>query len=80
MTWYFWVWGALSCLALLALTAGLVVLIIYLVRKDHEIVADLRWEIRQLEQQLDLQRGRANKFKAQLEVERGRNEFGPIHP
>lgn len=87
MTWYLWVWGAISSVAGLALVVGVVVVIV-MTRKDTD--KRERWRI-----ELDEEKERSRYWRAEfeavsakktklhrkvLELESKLNEFGHISP
>lgn len=83
MPWYFWVWGTLSCLALLAMLVGLVVLILYLaaMSRNREAIRELQHELARLENQLTIQKRKVQTLSTQIMLEREeRNAFGRIVP
>lgn len=81
MTWYFWVWGTLSCLALLALLVALVVGIAYMLETRKHQLSELQQEVKLLEHRVKV---RDEKILKQMylldELRKDQNEFGRISP
>lgn len=82
VTWYFWVWGALSCLALAVLfVAGLIAILYMKDMRRNGLVQELNHQIATLEKRLA---NREDYIKKQTrtieELRKEQNEFGRISP
>ena len=83
MSWYFWVWGASSCLALLLLAFLSLVGVIYLLEKRRETgdVQELNHQVNSLRNTLERRDYTIVCLKKELlEARKGANEFGKISP
>jgi hypothetical protein len=81
MTWYFWVWGILSTIAILTLFVGLVIGIAYLLEIRKNGIAELNLQITHLEKRVALRDEKIKKYVAQIEeMRKDQNEFGRISP
>ena len=84
VTWYFWVWGGLSCLTLLlALVAGTLG-IEYLVqvrRRPNAMINELNSQIASLEKRVKAREDKIATLKKDIEeLRKEANEFGRISP
>jgi hypothetical protein len=81
MTWYFWVWGILSTVAILTLFIGLIIGIAYLLEIKKNGIAELNLQITHLEKRVALRDEKIKKYVAQIEeMRKDQNEFGRISP
>jgi hypothetical protein len=84
MTWYFWVWGTLSCLVLLValVVGGIGLEELWKRRKSNNYtIQELRYENNNLEAKLARCEAKCAQYRRQIaEMRKGRNEFGDIHP